>query len=66
VDSSTLSAGHHTRGVAEALRLWLLGQLFEMVLIGALSTFAVWLASLPVSADSFLIWGRSSLLFWLF
>ncbi len=44
---------HHARaaelfdGIAEALRLWLLGQLFEMVLIGALSTFAVLLIGVP-------------------
>jgi predicted PurR-regulated permease PerM len=34
-------------GIGEALRLWLLGQLIEMVLIGALSTFAVWLIGVP-------------------
>lgn len=34
-------------GIAAALRLWLLGQLFEMVLIGVLSTFAVWLIGVP-------------------
>jgi predicted PurR-regulated permease PerM len=34
-------------GIGEALRLWLLGQLFEMVLIGALSTFAVWIIGVP-------------------
>jgi predicted PurR-regulated permease PerM len=43
----------HTRaaevfdGIAEALRLWLIGQLVEMVLIGALSTFAVWIIGVP-------------------
>lgn len=30
-----------------ALRLWLLGQLIEMLIIGALSGFAVWLIGLP-------------------
>jgi predicted PurR-regulated permease PerM len=34
-------------GIAEALRLWLLGQLIEMILIGALTTFAVWLIGVP-------------------
>ena len=34
-------------GIGEALRLWLIGQLAEMVLIGALSTFAVWLIGVP-------------------
>ena len=34
-------------GIGEALRLWLLGQLIEMVLIGALSTFAVWIIGVP-------------------
>jgi len=34
-------------GIGEALRLWLLGQLIEMVLIGALSTFAVWVIGVP-------------------
>jgi predicted PurR-regulated permease PerM len=34
-------------GIGEALRLWLIGQLVEMVLIGALSTFAVWLIGVP-------------------
>src|SRR5205814_419836 len=33
--------------VAMALRLWLLGQLLQMLLIGALSVFAVWLIGLP-------------------
>ena len=33
--------------VADALRLWLFGQLIQMVLIGLLSTFAVWLVGLP-------------------
>jgi predicted PurR-regulated permease PerM len=34
-------------GIAEALRLWLLGQIVEMFLIGALTTFAVWLIGVP-------------------
>jgi predicted PurR-regulated permease PerM len=34
-------------GIGEALRLWLLGQLIEMVVIGALSLFAVWLIGVP-------------------
>jgi predicted PurR-regulated permease PerM len=34
-------------GIGEALRLWLLGQLFEMFVIGLLSTFAVWLIGVP-------------------
>lgn len=33
--------------VGDALRLWLLGQLIQMLLIGILSTFAVWLVGLP-------------------
>jgi predicted PurR-regulated permease PerM len=33
--------------IAGALRLWLLGQLIEMVIIGVLSGFAVWLIGLP-------------------
>lgn len=33
--------------VGTALRLWLLGQLIEMLMIGALSTLAVWLIGLP-------------------
>ena len=33
--------------VANALRLWLLGQLIQMLLIGVLSTLAVWLIGLP-------------------
>jgi len=33
--------------VANALRLWLLGQLIQMVAIGILSTIAVWLIGLP-------------------
>ena len=34
-------------GIGEALRLWLIGQLVEMVLIGALSTLAVWAIGVP-------------------
>jgi predicted PurR-regulated permease PerM len=34
-------------GIGEALRLWLLGQLIEMVLIGVLSMLAVWLIGVP-------------------
>ena len=34
-------------GIGEALRLWLLGQLIEMVLIGVLSMFAVWIIGVP-------------------
>jgi predicted PurR-regulated permease PerM len=34
-------------GIGEALRLWLIGQLVEMALIGALSTFAVWIIGVP-------------------
>jgi predicted PurR-regulated permease PerM len=34
-------------GVGEALRLWLLGQLIEMVVIGALSALAVWMIGVP-------------------
>ena len=34
-------------GIGEALRLWLLGQLIEMVLIGALSMIAVWIIGVP-------------------
>jgi predicted PurR-regulated permease PerM len=37
-------------GIAEALRLWLLGQLAEMFLIGALSMFAVWIIGVPSPA----------------
>ena len=44
-------------GVGEALRLWLLGQLIEMVLIGALVTFAVWLIGVPSSLALGLIAG---------
>jgi predicted PurR-regulated permease PerM len=34
-------------GISEALRLWLIGQLVEMFLIGALTMFAVWLIGVP-------------------
>ena len=34
-------------GTGEALRLWLLGQLIEMVVIGALSMLAVWMIGVP-------------------
>ncbi len=34
-------------GIGEALRLWLVGQLIEMVLIGSLSAFAVWIIGVP-------------------
>ncbi len=34
-------------GIAAALHLWLLGQLIEMALIGALTTFAVWIIGVP-------------------
>lgn len=34
-------------GIGEALRLWLIGQLAEMVLIGVLTTFAVWIIGVP-------------------
>ena len=34
-------------GISEALRLWLIGQLVEMVLIGALTTFVVWIIGVP-------------------
>jgi predicted PurR-regulated permease PerM len=33
--------------IAAALRLWLIGQLAEMVLIGVLTTFAVWIIGVP-------------------
>ncbi len=44
---------HHARaaeifdGIAEALRLWLIGQLIEMFLIGLLSALVVWLIGVP-------------------
>jgi predicted PurR-regulated permease PerM len=34
-------------GIGEALRLWLLGQLMEMVLVGVLATLAVWAIGVP-------------------
>jgi predicted PurR-regulated permease PerM len=34
-------------GIGEALRLWLLGQLIQMVVIGALVTLAVWIIGVP-------------------
>jgi predicted PurR-regulated permease PerM len=34
-------------GIGEALRLWLIGQLIQMVLIGVLSTLAVWIIGVP-------------------
>jgi predicted PurR-regulated permease PerM len=33
--------------IGRALRLWLLGQAIQMLLVGALSTLAVWLIGLP-------------------
>jgi predicted PurR-regulated permease PerM len=36
--------------VADALRLWLLGQLLEMLIVGVLSGVAVWLIGLPSPA----------------
>jgi predicted PurR-regulated permease PerM len=36
-----------TLDIAAALRFWLIGQLIQMVVIGALSTLAVWLIGLP-------------------
>jgi len=41
---------HAERALAEigtALRLWLIGQLIQMVLIGLITTFAVWMIGLP-------------------
>jgi predicted PurR-regulated permease PerM len=40
-------AAEFVDGIAEALRLWLLGQLIEMILIGALAMFVVWLIGVP-------------------
>ena len=34
-------------GIGEALRLWLLGQLIQMVVIGVLVTFTVWIIGVP-------------------
>src|SRR6202034_2229887 len=36
-------------GIGEALRLWLVGQLAEMVLIGALTMVAMWIIGVPSS-----------------
>ena len=44
-------------GIGEALRLWLLGQLMEMALIGILTAFAVWLIGVPSSLALGLIAG---------
>jgi len=44
-------------GIGEALRLWLLGQLIQMFLIGALVTFAVWIIGVPSSLALGLIAG---------
>jgi predicted PurR-regulated permease PerM len=44
-------------GIGEALRLWLLGQLIEMIVIGALSTFVVWIIGVPSSLALGLIAG---------
>ena len=40
-------AAEFVDGIGESLRLWLLGQLIEMLLIGAMSTFAVWIIGVP-------------------
>jgi len=40
-------AAEFVESIGESLRLWLLGQLIEMLLIGALSTFAVWIIGVP-------------------
>ncbi|QQO23416.1 AI-2E family transporter [Bradyrhizobium diazoefficiens] len=45
--NSRLNAVSTMRDIARALRLWLLGQLIQMLLIGLLSTLAVWLIGLP-------------------
>ncbi len=44
---SRLIAADTIDDIGRALRLWLLGQLIQMLLIGLLSTFAVWLIGLP-------------------
>ena len=55
--------GKHARaaeiidGIGEALRLWLLGQLIQMFLIGALVMFAVWMIGVPSSLALGLIAG---------
>lgn len=41
------NAVHTTDYVAGALRLWLLGQLIDMLIVGVLSGLAVWLIGLP-------------------
>jgi predicted PurR-regulated permease PerM len=40
-------AAEFVESIGESLRLWLLGQLIEMLLIGTLSTFAVWIIGVP-------------------
>ncbi len=40
-------AAEFVDSIGESLRLWLLGQLIEMLLIGVLSTFAVWIIGVP-------------------
>lgn len=40
-------AAEFVDGIGEALRLWLIGQLIEMVLIGLLCTVVVWLIGVP-------------------
>jgi predicted PurR-regulated permease PerM len=40
-------AARFVDGVGEALRLWLLGQLLQMLVIGVLSTVAVWIIGVP-------------------
>jgi len=40
-------AGRAVDEIGTALRLWLLGQLIQMVLIGLITTFAVWMIGLP-------------------
>jgi predicted PurR-regulated permease PerM len=44
---SRLAAEQTIDDIGRALRLWLLGQLIQMCLIGLLSTLAVWLIGLP-------------------
>ena len=39
-----------TEDVAAALRLWLIGRLIQMLLVGALSTLAAWLIVVAVCA----------------
>lgn len=41
------NAGETVDDIGNALRLWLLGQLIQMLLIGMLSAFAAWLIGLP-------------------